>query len=194
VLDRRKAIATLLGDRDDLLVVTGLGSPTYDVAAAGEKPNHFYLWGAMGGAAMVGLGLARAQPDKAVVVVTGDGEQLMGLGALATIGAAAPKNLHILVVDNERYGETGNQATHTARGTDLATVAAACGFAHTATVRDADGLAGIVLDGNGLEGGDGPALTVLKVTDGETPRVLPNRDGPSLARDFRRHVTGDGAD
>ncbi|WP_436784627.1 thiamine pyrophosphate-dependent enzyme, partial [Streptomyces sp. URMC 126] len=91
----------LLRDRGDLLVVTGLGSPTYDVAAAGDHPRNFYLWGAMGGAAMVGLGLALAQPTTPVLVVTGDGEMLMGLGGLATIAAKNPPNLSVAVLDNE---------------------------------------------------------------------------------------------
>jgi thiamine pyrophosphate-dependent acetolactate synthase large subunit-like protein len=84
-LERRAALAALLRERGDLLVVSGLGSPTYDVAAAGDHPRNFYLWGAMGGAAMIGLGLALAQPALPVLVITGDGEQLMGMGALATI-------------------------------------------------------------------------------------------------------------
>ncbi|MCR9257248.1 MAG: thiamine pyrophosphate-dependent enzyme [Alphaproteobacteria bacterium] len=188
-MNRREAVARLIGGREDILVVTGLGSPTYDVAAAGEKPNHFYLWGAMGGAAMVGLGLALAQPKKPVVVVTGDGEQLMGLGGFATVGTAAPKNLHIVVLDNELYGETGNQATHTGQGTDLAAVAMACGVGTACVVQDLDGIDAIALDAE-----SGPSVTVLKVAQGDDDRVLPNRDGPSLARDFRRHVTGQAVD
>src|SRR5437667_12092020 len=125
---RRAAIAPILAERQDTLVVTGLGSPTYDCAAVGDHPLNFYLWGAMGSAVTVGLGLALAQPKRRVLVVTGDGEMLMGLGALATVGVQQPKNLSVVVIDNERYGETGMQATHTARGVDLAAVAKACGF------------------------------------------------------------------
>ena len=109
-LDRRAATARLLRDRGDALVVTGLGNPTYDVAAAGDTPLNFYFWAAMGGAAMAGLGLALAQPRRRVLVVTGDGEMLMGLGSLATIGAEQAWNLGIVVLDNEHYGETGMQA------------------------------------------------------------------------------------
>ncbi len=108
-LDRREAVATILGDRGDALVVTGLGAPTWDVASVGDSPLNFYLWGAMGGAAMLGLGLALAQRQRRVLVVTGDGEMLMGLGSLATIGPERPSNLSIVVLDNERYGETGMQ-------------------------------------------------------------------------------------
>ena len=113
-IDRREAVRRLLADRGDLLVVTGLGASTYDVAACGDSSLDFPLWGAMGGAAMVGLGLAIAQPSRKVLVVTGDGEMLMGLGSLATIAVERPANLRIVVLDNERFGETGNQPTHTA--------------------------------------------------------------------------------
>src|SRR5689334_23580907 len=127
-MQRREVVASVLADRGDLLVVSGLGSTTYDCAAAGDHPLNFYLWGAMGQAAMMGLGLALAQPKRRVLVVTGDGEMLMGLGALATIGVQQPKNLTVVVIDDERYGETGMQRTHTAFGVDLAAVAKACRF------------------------------------------------------------------
>src|SRR3954470_7976751 len=115
-LARRDAVAALLGARKDLLVVTGLGSPTYDVHAAGDRDDNYYLWGAMGGAALIGLGLAQAQPQKRVMVVTGDGEQLMAFGSLATIAVARPKNLDLIVLDNQHFGETGMQPSHTGKG------------------------------------------------------------------------------
>ena len=124
-----RSCATYLQDRGDLLVIAGLGAPAYDLAAAGDHPLNFYLWGAMGSAAMMGLGLALARPDLRVLVVTGDGEMLMGLGSLATIGVKQPRNLSILVLDNRRYGETGMQASHTEWDIDLAGVASACRFA-----------------------------------------------------------------
>src|SRR4030095_2977734 len=136
-LARRSAIARILTDRGDMLVVTGLGSPTYDCAAVGDHPLNFYLWGAMGSAVTVGLGLALAQPKRRVLVITGDGEMLMGLGALATAGAKKPDNLAVVVVDNERYGETGMQPTHNSAGVDLAGVAQSSGFRRTVTVRRA---------------------------------------------------------
>ena len=113
-LDRRLAIRTLLEKRGDLLLVTGLASTTWDAASVGDDDRNFYLWGAMGAAAMVGLGLALARPERRVLVVTGDGEMLMGLGSLATIGVQRPPNLAIAVFDNGHYGETGMQASHTA--------------------------------------------------------------------------------
>src|SRR5271154_2446424 len=128
MLERRDFVRQLLIDRGDLLVVPGLGSATYDVAAAGDHPLNFYLWGAMGGAAMIGLGLALARPDRRVAVLTGDGEALMGLGSLATIGVKQPGNLAIVVLDNEHYGETGMQPSHTRDGVDLVGIARAWKF------------------------------------------------------------------
>ena len=127
-LDRRFAVARLMEHCADVMVIAGLGSPGYDLFAAGDRDLNFYLWGAMGGAAAMGLGLALAQPKRPVLVLTGDGEQLMGLGSLATIGVQKPNNLAIVVLDNGRYGETGMQRSHTALGVSLTGVAAACGF------------------------------------------------------------------
>src|SRR5438034_320223 len=135
-LDRRAAMRTLLEGRADLLLVTGLGSTTYDAAAVGDDDRNFYLWGAMGAAAMIGLGLAVAQPERHVLVVTGDGEVLMGLGALATIGVQRPPNLAIAVFDNGRYAETGMQPSHTDGGVSLCGVARACGIEEPFDISD----------------------------------------------------------
>ncbi|WP_376095228.1 thiamine pyrophosphate-dependent enzyme [Roseomonas sp. CCTCC AB2023176] len=183
-LDRREVVRRIVADRgDDLAVITGLGSPAYDLAAAGDHPLDFPLWGAMGGAAMMGLGLALARPDLRVLVLTGDGEQLMGLGALATIGAQRPANLSIAVLDNGLFGETGGQASHTALGTDLAAVARACGFAWAREVRDEAALEEAIPL---LRCGDGPGLAAIRVAAGELPRVLPGRDGVAAKIRFRR--------
>src|SRR5947208_13315462 len=128
LLDRRRVVSSLLAGRNKAIAVGGLGASTYDIAAAGDHDRNFYLWGAMGGAVMIGLGMALAQPDLPVVVVTGDGEMLMGMGSLATVGLQKPKNLSILVLDNEAYGETGGQASHTSAVADLVGVARACGI------------------------------------------------------------------
>jgi len=185
-LHRRAAVARLLEGRDDLLVVTGLGSPTYDVFAAGDHPGNFYLWGAMGGAAMMGLGLAKARPERPVVVVTGDGEQLMGLGGLATISLQAPANLSIVVLDNGHFGETGGQMSHAGAGVDLAQVARACGIAEVTTVTDMDGVEGA----RGAIGtvGAGPRFIVLRIVNEETSRALPSRDGVWLKARMRTHL------
>jgi len=185
-LDRRAAVAALLGDRGDLLVVTGLGSPSYDVHAAGDTDANYYLWGAMGAAALVGLGLAQAQADRTVLVITGDGEQLMGLGGLATIAVARPKNLVIAVVDNGHFGETGMQESHTARGIDLAAVAAACGFVDT---RRIDDMAGVEAARGALHRpADGPRLFLLKVKAENLPRSMPARDAVHLKNRFRARL------
>ena len=179
-LDRRAVAAELLRDPGDLLVITGLGSATYDAGAAGDRDQNFYLWGAMGGAAMIGLGLALAQPQKHILVLTGDGEQLMGIGALATLGAQALPNLSIAVVDNTQFGETGQQRSHTGYGTDLAAVAAACGWATTITAWTMDEVRALTPRLRRE-----PIFAVIKIAPAEVPRFLPPRDGAYLTTRFR---------
>src|SRR5476651_2176784 len=128
LLERRSVVSGLLEGRKDAIVVGGLGATTYDMAATGDHDRNMYLWGAMGGAVMIGLGLALARPKLPVVVITGDGEMLMGMGSLATVGLQTPKNLSIVVLDNEVYGETGGQASHTAATVDFVGVARSCGI------------------------------------------------------------------
>lgn len=186
VIDRREAVARLLAARDGALVVTGLGSPSYDVHAAGDRDDNYYLWGAMGGAALTGLGLAQAQPDKRVMVITGDGEMLMAFGALATIAVAGPKNLDIIVLDNQHYGETGMQDSHTGKGIALDKVAAATGFAETGELRD---LAEVDTLADRLrQPAQGPRLFVLKIKAENLPRSLPPRDAVAIKNRFRAHL------
>lgn len=184
-LDRRAAVAALLGNRKDTLVVSGLGSPTYDLHSVGDHDGNFYLWGAMGGAALIGLGLAQAQPGKRVLALTGDGEQLMGLGGIATIGVARPRNLDIVVIDNQHFGETGMQASHTGR-VDLTAIAAACGFAATGTVRTLEEVQR--LPAEITKHADGPRLFVIKVRAENPPRSLPSRDAVFIKNRFRAHL------
>ena len=186
-LDRRAAINKILEKRGDALVVTGLGSSCYDVGAAGDHPNNFYLWGGMGAAAMMGLGLALAQPKRQVLVITGDGEMLMGLGALATIGTQGPRNLSIIVIDNELYSETGMQPTHTARGVDLAGVAKAAGFAATGTVSTEQGLKAWIPK---LYKTPGPVFMALKVNANRYPLSIRLRDGAHIKNRFREALLG----
>lgn len=182
-LDRRAAVARLLSNRaDDLLVVTGLGSPAYDVMAAGDDDRNYYLWAAMGSAAMVGLGLAKAQPKKSVLVVTGDGELMMGLGALATIATQKPGNLTICVLDNGHFGETGMQASHAGMGVALDKVAASMGFGWTADIAD---MAGIDDLRARLSARDGVRLARVRIRAENPPRVLPPRDGVHIKNRFR---------
>jgi thiamine pyrophosphate-dependent acetolactate synthase large subunit-like protein len=185
MLDRREAVKALLSRRGDLLVVSGLGSPTWDVAAAGDNPRNFYLWGAMGGAAMIGLGLALAQPEQRVLVVTGDGEMLMGMGSLATIAVQRPPNLAIVVLDNGAFGETGMQESHTARVTDLGTVAKGCGIALALDIDDAAGLARLA---SLLHGSNETLFARIRVAATDHPRVLPEKDGVAIKQRFRRAI------
>jgi len=182
MLDRRQAVKRLLQDRGELLVVCGLGSPVYDAAAAGDDPRNFYLWGAMGGAVMIGLGLALAQPQRRVLVLTGDGEMLMGMGSLATVAVKRPANLAIVVLDNGAFGETGGQQSHTATA-DLAAVAKGCGIPLTMEVSDADGLARLAPM---LTGANETLFARVRINVDEQPRVLPLRDGVALKLRFRR--------
>ena len=181
-LERRAAMATLVKDRGDLLVVPGLGSTTWDLAAAGDDPRNFYLWGAMGGAAMVGLGLALAQPQRRVAVITGDGEMLMGLGSLATIGVKKPANLAVIVFDNGVYGETGMQPSHTQSGVDLVATAKACGFPQCHDVEDEIGLAALAAR---LQNFAETLFARVRISAEEPPRVLPERDGVAIKNRFR---------
>jgi thiamine pyrophosphate-dependent acetolactate synthase large subunit-like protein len=185
-LERRAAMATLLAGRgDDLLVIPGLGSTAWDAAAAGDNGRNFYLWGAMGGAAMIGLGLALAQPARRVAVITGDGEMLMGLGALATIGIQQPGNLAVIVFDNGVYGETGMQPSHTQSGVDLIGVARACGIATCLDVQDEDALADLA---RRLQNLRATLFARVQIATDEPPRVLPERDGVALKSRFRAAI------
>ena len=189
-LQRRDVVQALLADRGALLVVAGLGSTAWDCTAAGDDALTFPMWGAMGSAAMTGLGLALAQPARRVLVLTGDGEMLMGLGSLATIGVQQPANLSVVVIDNERYGETGMQATHTAHGVDLATMARAAGFASGVLVRD---MAGVAALRQGVHKAAGPHFAQIKVAAQKVPLALPPRDGTLLKNRFRQALLGEDA-
>lgn len=181
-LDRRAVTAELLRERGELMVVTGLGSASYDAMAQGDHDLNYYLWAAMGSAATVGFGLATAQPARPVLVLTGDGEMLMGLGALATIGQRLPPNLCFAVLDNGHYGETGMQASHTGRGLELARVAEACGFPWTRTITD---IAGVSALRERAQARAGTSFGVIKVAADELPRVLPPRDAVQVKNRFR---------
>lgn len=186
-LDRRKVVADILRLRGDALVVPGLGAPTWDTAAAGDHPLNFHNWGGMGGAAMIGLGLALAQPKRRVLVITGDGDLLMGLGSLATIGVQQPRNLAVIVLDNEHYGETGMQQTHTRFGVDLAGVARSCGFRMAGTIYSAAQLKSWIPR---FYRQPGPVFASLKVTTQVAPMVLPIREGTAIKHRFREALLG----
>lgn len=185
-MDRREVMGTIVAKRGTALMVTGLGSATYDAGTV-DHPNTFCLWGGMGAAAMTGLGLALARPERRVLVVTGDGEMLMGIGAFATIGAQRPRNLAIVVIDNEHYSETGMQPTHTQRGVSLAGVAQACGFAGAETVYTPAELDAVVPR---LFETDGPFFAAIKVNTQRYPMSIRVRDGAHLKDRFRENLLG----
>ncbi len=179
---RREFVARLLSACPQSLVIAGLGSSAYDLFSAGDRPENFYLWGAMGGAAVMGLGLAIAQPTRSVLVITGDGEQLMGLGALATVGSQQPANLSIVVLDNGHFGETGMQASHTSLGTQLAEVARHCGIADSMRIHALDEVDALATRVNARAG---CLFAQVHVLDEELPRALPLRDGVHMKNRFR---------
>ncbi len=181
-IDRRAFVAKLLCELPDALVVTGLGSPSYDVFAAGDRDLNYYLWGAMGGSTSLGLGLALAQPSRSVVVITGDGEQLMGIGSLATIGAKQPKNLNIVVLDNGHFGETGMQRSHSSLGTDLVAVAKGFGIADACAVDHLDSYSQVARRALAREG---VSFTQVFIDANEPRRALPPRDGAYIKNRFR---------
>ena len=190
LLRRREVVEELLAERGNLLVIGGLGAPAWDITHAGDHDLNFPLWGAMGGAAMIGLGVALAQPKKKVLVLTGDGEMLMGLGALATIAVQRPRNLYIVVLDNEHYGETGMQETHTGHGVDLAGMAKAAGFPHALNVTTQAGVAQLK---DMIDAGAGPLFAQVKIDPEKLPLVLPPRDATYIKNRFRIALLGPNA-
>lgn len=189
-LNRRVLVKDILENRKDMAVITGLGSPTYDVAAVEDHERNFYLWGAMGGAVSLGLGLALARNDLDVLVVTGDGELLMGLGSLATVAIKAPENLSILVLDNGHYGETGMQPSHTGLGCDLTAVAVGCGIQNAWKISDYDELQ--VAKEKFHTRGSVRFLHALVESD-QPERVMPTRDGVENKLRFRKAIEADGS-
>jgi len=181
MLDRREFVARLLADRGELLVITGLGTPTFDVNSCGDHPLNFYIWSGMGCTAMVGLGLALARPDRRIAVITGDGDLLMGIGSLATIGVKQPENLSVVVLDNGHYGATGMQASATAAGIDLGGTAASCRFRQVCSVSQIDETANVR---KMMHSGQGPIFIHAKIKADDPPRVIPSRDGQVIKQRF----------
>jgi thiamine pyrophosphate-dependent acetolactate synthase large subunit-like protein len=189
-LKRRSVVRALLQDRDGLLAIAGLGAPAWDITAAGDVPENLPLWGGMGGAAMIGLGLALAQPTRKVAVITGDGEMLMGIGSLATIAVQKPRNLSIIVLDNEHYGETGMQETHTRHGVDLAAMAKGAGISDTRVVRTAEEVIALRA---AIHAGTGPIFAQIKIDESSEPLVLPPREASILQARMREAIMGKAA-
>ena len=197
-LQRRRLVKAILAGADDnLLVIAGLGSSNWDITEAGDRPLNMPLWGAMGAPVSMGLGLALAQPARRVLVITGDADMMMSLGSLATVAAQQPDNLAICVLDNEKFGETGNQASHTSprnngptnsgAGADLAMIARGCGIADSAIVHTSDEVAPLVKD---LRTGKGPVFRLVKVMVEKLEFVMPPQDGAHLKDRFRQALLG----
>ncbi len=186
-MDRRMAVCRLVGNADDVLIIGGIAGAKDDAmaAAGGDVPHVYALGGAMGAASAMGLGLALAQPKRRVFVVTGEGELLMSSGTLATIGVLNPPNLSLIIVDNEHYGETGYQLSHTARGVDLTKIAEGSGIKATRMVNkesELDDAARMLRQSNGT------SFVVVKVAPTDPERVPHSRDGNWQRQRFVRAV------
>jgi phosphonopyruvate decarboxylase len=179
---RRQFIADLLSHRGDALIVPGLGSPNWDIFAAGDQPEYLYSWGGMGLALPTALGLALAQPQRRVVCITGDGELMMGIGSLAVVGDQAPSNLAILVLDNESFAETGRQRGLTGNRMDIAATAKGFGLKEARVVTEQGAAAELA---EFLFKAPGPVLAVAKVAITEEAWKLPEKDGGTIAHRFR---------
>ena len=187
MMQRRTLVATLLENRPaDMVVVSSLGNPTWDVASVGDHALNFNFIGAMGQAGPFALGLAMARPEKRIVLFAGDGELLMSLGVLATIANQAPANLAVVALDNESYVETGSQPSATAGPTDLEAVARGCGFVHTRSVVDETSLDDIRVM---VWEGEGPLFVNIKIVAEALPLVFPySFDGAMAMNRFRGAV------
>lgn len=188
-LERRDAVKKLIGDdSDDVLYVSGLAGTKDDILATfGDVPRAFTLSGAMGAAAAMGLGLALAQPDRRVVVLTGDGELLMNVGTLATIGVMNPPNLSIVCVDNGHYGETGWQEGHTARGVDIAKMAEGGAIKNVRTVTEDSQIEEAA---KMLRESNGTSFVLLKVAPTDAPKFFRSRDASWIKGKFREALLG----
>ncbi|MEU8231223.1 phosphonopyruvate decarboxylase [Actinoplanes sp. NPDC048967] len=169
---------------DDAAVVSTTGKTSRELYTIADRPQHFYLVGAMGSAVSVGLGVALHTP-RPVVVIDGDGALLMRMGSLATTATHGPENLVHIVLDNGVHDSTGGQRTLSA-AVDVAAVAAACGYAQ---VHRCHGLADLTEALHSALNGPGPSFIHLPIEPGShsplgRPRVTPSE----VARRFRAFV------
>jgi len=188
LLDRKMAVPAIVGDPSDLLIVCGLAGASKDIAhLTDDGDNIFTMAGAMGGATAMGLGLALSRPDKRVLVVTGDGELLMNVGTLATVGIMKPANLSILCVDNGHYGETGYQESHTQRGVDLEVIAQGSAIPVTRTVTTEDQISEAA---KVLRHSNASSFILLRVSTELPPVVKRSMDASERKTAFRRALLG----
>ena len=158
---RAQAMTALLELLTDQPVIVCNGFPSREAHKIADRPTHFYMIGSMGNAAAIGLGVALAKPAKQVIVFDGDGNVLMGMGTLATVGALRPKNFIHVVFDNEVYGTTGNQPT-ISNVVPLQKVAKAAGYVRVERVLDREDL---VFEFKDLLKQDGPSMLLVKVNE-----------------------------
>ena len=181
---RAQAMAALLELLGDQPVIICNGFPSREAFKIADRPTHFYMIGSMGVAAAIGLGVALSKPDKQVVVFDGDGNVLMGMGTLATIGFLRPKNFVHVVFDNEVYGSTGNQPT-ISNVVRLEQVAKAAGYVNVERVRERED---IVYEFKDLLKRDGPSMLLIKVNElaEDAGRVL--LEPPEITQRFMKAI------
>ncbi len=165
VMDRLDLTRRVLAHLTDEAVFAGIGNAGFDLFAAGDRPQNFYMFGSMGLASSLGLGYALARPDERVVVLEGEGSVLMNLGSLATIARMQPRRYLLVIMDNGTYALTGSQRNAAADVTDIAMIARGAGIAQVATPRTAAAFERAVVD---ALGSDGPAVIVARIADGNS--------------------------
>jgi thiamine pyrophosphate-dependent acetolactate synthase large subunit-like protein len=161
----------------DEAVIAGIGNTNFDLFAAGHRAQNFYMLGSMGLACPIALGVAVAQPERGVIALEGDGSILMSLGCLSTIATVAPRNLTIVIWDNELYQITGKQATATGSVTDIVAIARGAGLKNAEWVHDEAHFEAL-LDRRFEEGG--PMFLAAKIDD--KPGVATTTRDPPLIR------------
>ena len=181
---RARAMEALLGLLTDQPVIICNGFPSREAFKIADRPTHFYMIGSMGVAAAIGLGVALSKPQKKVVVFDGDGNVLMGMGTLATVGATKPKNFLHVVFDNEVYGSTGNQPTYS-RVVRLDQVAKAAGYVNVERVIEREDL---VYEFKEMLSKDGPSFLLVKVNEWveDVGRVM--HDPPVITQRFKKAI------
>jgi len=184
IQSRARAMAAVVALLTDEPLVVCNGFPSREVFKLADRPTHFYMIGSMGVAPAIGLGVALAKPQKKVVVFDGDGNVLMGMGTLATVGALKPKNFIHVVFDNEVYGSTGNQPT-ISRVVRLDMVAKAAGYVNVERVLEREDL---VYEFKDMLKKDGPSFLLVKVTEQseDADRVL--LEPPEITRRFMKAI------
>ena len=187
---RRNFIKKILNNRrNNLRVISGIGTSTWDLMSTGDDRRNFGFIGAMGQALPFALGLSISQQDKRILLITGDGDTLMSLGCLATIANHPMKNLVIFVLDNESYVETGKQPTATAGKTNLEMIAKGAGIDNSYTINERNEDYKVM---NTLYNEDGPSLVIVKCKAEATPLIFPHSfDGVTALNRFMDTFNGD---